>query len=218
MFEALADGIALRLGKAISERGKGSLVVPGGTTPGALFDVLCRHKAPWAQVTVTLSDERWVEPDSKHSNEHLVRHRLLREEAAAAHFVPWKIPNMGVREAEAPVNLRLEGMPRPFDFVVLGMGDDGHTASLIPQSEGLAAALDMMSPKLARTIRAPTLGERMTLTLRAILMSRSIAILIRGAEKRATFEAAQAGTEVAAMPVRGVLYQAQVPVEVWWSP
>lgn len=218
LFQALSDHIVAHLSEAVAVRGEASLVVPGGTTPSTLFDILCKREAPWPRITVTLSDERWVDPDSEESNERMVRHRLLREQVSLAQFVPWKTPDAHAREAEPAVNANLERIARPFDLVILGMGTDGHTASLIPDAECLPRALDTQSPRLVSAIPSSRLGERMTLTLRAILNARSIALLIRGEEKKAAFEAAGAGADILEMPIRGVLHQAQVPIAVWWSP
>ena len=105
--------------------------------------------------------------------------------------------------------------------MLLGMGDDGHTASLYPHSAGLDAALDLTRPNLVQAIHADSAaatGERMTFTLRAILDSKLIVILIRGEEKLATYRKAVSGTDIHEMPVRAVLNQTQTPVHVYWSP
>jgi 6-phosphogluconolactonase len=221
MFETLAETMVARVRAAVASAGKASLVVSGGTTPGDLFDILARKSAPWDRVSVTLSDERWVEPVSERSNEHLVRSRLLVAKAADARLVPFKTAAPHAREAEAAVNEAVMAMPRPFDVTLLGMGTDGHTASLIPESEGLGRALDIADPSYVRAINPPKLtemGERMTLTLRALLDSKSIVILIKGEAKRAAYQDALGGNDVLARPVRAVLHQSAVPVEVFWSP
>jgi 6-phosphogluconolactonase len=112
-------------------------------------------------------------------------------------------------------------MPRPFDIMLLGMGDDGHTASMFPGTDGLDAALDMQSPLLVRGVLQPDAAktnERISLTLRAILDSRLIIILIRGDAKLTTYRAAMGGDDVHAMPVRAVLQQTVTPVQVYWAP
>jgi 6-phosphogluconolactonase len=217
----LAGAIVARLAAGVAQRGRGSLVVSGGTTPGSLFDVLARREAPWADVTITLSDERWVDPASERSNENLVRRHLLAASAAAAHFVPLKTPHPRAGEAEGETGARIAALPRPFDVVLLGMGADGHTASLIPGSGGLAGALDQNDPALVRAIEPPAatgMGPRLTLTLRALLDARWIALLIRGDDKRATYRHALAGDDVLEAPVRAILLQGTVPVTVYWSP
>jgi 6-phosphogluconolactonase len=220
LFETLADAVAARLAQAIASYGHASFVACGGTTPGELYDVLSQRALAWEKVTVTLSDERWVEPTSDRSNEHLVRARLLSRQAGAASFVALKTRQTRAVEAETEVHERIAAIARPFDVVLLGMGSDGHTASLIPGAAGLARALDVSDPALARAIVPPPetgMGERMSLTLRALLGSRATFLLIRGDAKRAAYDRALGGNDVRTAPVRGVLKQDTVPVETFWA-
>ena len=221
MVALLADDIVARLKSAVELRGRASLVVSGGTTPGALFDVLSERDAPWDKTWITVSDERWIAPSEDGSNEKLVRTRLLRGKAANAHFVGMKTNDAKPENAQTTVEAAIAIMPRPFDLMLLGMGDDGHTASLYPRAPELKAALDTGSPALVHAVHAQNAaatGERMTLTLRTILDSRWIVLLIKGAEKMKTYRAAESGSDVPEMPVRAVLGQAAVPVEVFWAP
>ena len=220
LLTVLADEIVARLSDGVRKNGKASFVASGGTTPGALFDVLAGRKAPWKDVQVTLSDERWTEPTSERSNEHLVRTRLLVGEAAAATLVAMKTPAARARDAEGAIDDAIAKMPRPFDVVLLGMGTDGHTASLIPGSDGLARALDVDSPALVRAVDPPNvthMGERMTLTLRALLDAKWIVVFIKGEGKLAAYKHALAGSDVLENPVRAVLQQRGVPVSIFWS-
>jgi len=220
LFETLADAVAARLSAAIASRGHASFVACGGTTPGDLYDVLSQRALSWEKVTVTLSDERWVEPSSDRSNEHLVRARLLTGRAGVASFVALKTGHARAVEAETEVHERIAAIARPFDVVLLGMGNDGHTASLIPGAAGLARALDASDPALARAIVPPPetgMGERMSLTLRALLDSAAIFLLIRGDDKRAAYDRAGSGSDIREVPVRGVLLQDAVPVETFWA-
>jgi 6-phosphogluconolactonase len=220
LLTVLADEIVTRLAAGVKRNGAASFVASGGTTPGALFDVLAKRAAPWKDVAVTLSDERWTEPTSERSNEHLVRTRLLAGEAAAAALVPMKTPTDRARDAEGVVDAAIARMPRPFDVVLLGMGEDGHTASLIPGSDGLAQALDMASPALVRAVEPPNvthMGERMTLTLRALLDAQWIVIFIKGEGKLTAYKHAMAGSDILENPVRAVLRQRTVPVSIFWT-
>jgi 6-phosphogluconolactonase len=218
---ALAADIAERLTAGVARHGRASFVLSGGTTPGALYDVLSKCEAPWKDVAVTLSDERWTDARSERSNENLARTRLLVANAAAAHLVPLKTMHARAKDGEAAADAAIAAMPRPFDVVLLGMGTDGHTASLIPGANGLSRALDRADPALVRAIDPPDLsamGERLTLTLRAILDARWIVLLIRGEDKLAAYRHALAGRDVLDAPVRAVLQQSDVPVSVFWSP
>ncbi|HTW35320.1 MAG TPA: 6-phosphogluconolactonase [Rhizomicrobium sp.] len=221
MTAALADKIVARLFEGVRRRDAASLVVSGGTTPGILFDALATRTTPWDRVFVTATDERWVSPDDDRSNEKLVRSRLIRGQAAAAHFVRLMTRHASPAEAEADVDRAVGAMPRPFDVTLLGMGNDGHTASLFPGAKELPLALDYHAPALVRAItpaNVATTGPRMSLSLRAILASRLIVVLIRGDEKLETFRLATAGHDALEMPIRAVLHQSGVPVEVYWSP
>ncbi len=221
MIRALADEIVARLQDDVAAQGAASFVASGGTTPGPLFDMLSERDAPWAKVWVTLSDERWIAPSEDGSNEKLIRTRLLRAKAAAAHLVPMKTDDASPNGAETKVSAALAAMPRPFTVTLLGMGDDGHTASLFPNAPELKAALDVNGPALARAVHAQdgaVTGERLSLTLRAVLDSKWIVILIKGEAKLVTYRNALSGTDVSAMPVRAVLQQSQTPVQVFWAP
>lgn len=223
MVSALADVIADSLHSAIHARGVASLIVSGGSTPKALFGVLASKLLPWEKVTISLADERWVDPAHKDSNEHLVRSSLLINNAADAVFVPLKnghaTPEMGERDCETA----LSGIPSPFDFVLLGMGDDGHTASLFPQADNLAAALDMRSGRQCRAITPRELPAhapypRLTMTLPRLLNSRQIVLLLSGQSKLDVLNKAVAGDDVMLMPVRAILKQTAVPVVTYWAP
>jgi 6-phosphogluconolactonase len=220
LCDSLADRIVEELGKAVADRGRASLVVPGGTTPGAFFDVLANRNAPWNAVTVTLTDERWVRPDSDRSNERLVRSRLLVKRAESARLVPLKTGHPDARDAESTVDERVAAIARPFDVILAGMGDDGHTASWIPGADGLNDAIDASRSGLVRAIVPPrggNLDDRITLTLHAFLQSRNIFVLVRGETKRLVYENARQGRDLAAMPIRTLIVQDRVPVDFFWT-
>jgi 6-phosphogluconolactonase len=219
LAEALAEAIARRLDDALTARGRATLVVPGGSTPRSTFACLARKPLRWAGVTITLSDERWVPPSDPASNEGVVRDALLTGHASSARFVGLytgdPTPEAGARAGAS----RVAGIARPFDVVLLGMGDDGHTASLFPQAPDLAEALDPEGDALCRAIRPPSVQPpRMTLSLRALLDARVVLLLFQGTRKRAAFDAALAEGPIAAMPVRALLRQRRVPVEIYWTP
>lgn len=223
MTQALADAITIRLEEAIAARGVASLIVSGGTAPKPLFETLAQRDLPWEKVMVSLADERWVDPASPDSNERLVRTTLLTGRAKHARFVPLKtrhaLPAQGEHECEA----ELAAVPSPFDVVVLGMGEDGHTASLFPGADKLVAALDMSSGRQCQAITPKVLPSnapypRMTMTLPRLLDSRWIALLLAGREKLDVYRQAQAGENVADMPVRAVLRQDRTPVVTYWAP
>jgi 6-phosphogluconolactonase len=221
MHEALAQEIVLRLTAAVARAGRASMVASGGTTPGATFDALARSNMPWQDVEITLSDDRWIDAGSDRSNEKLIRSRLLVANAAAARFVPLRTGHAHACEAEGVVDNAVRAMHRPFDVVMLGMGIDGHVASLVPGANGLARAMDVSEPAMVRAIEPANfadIGERMTLTLRALLDSRWTVLLIRGPAKLKTYEHALKDGNVLATPARGLLKTAGCPVSVYWAP
>lgn len=218
--EASAGALAAALEAGLAARGRASLVATGGATPGPVYDRLAGLSLDWSRVEITLSDERWVAPDQAASNERLVRERLLTGPASTAAFVSLKTPAPTPEAAESEVERRLLAMPRPFDAVLLGMGEDGHIASLFPGMKGLAEALDPAGSKLciatAPGERRPPAEPRLGLTLAALASARTVVIFIAGAAKWAAWERALAGDDVLAMPVRALL--AAAPVRVIWSP
>jgi 6-phosphogluconolactonase len=220
---ALTDALAVEIAGALQEglaAGRGaSLVVPGGRSPVALFEKLSGAELDWDDVWVSLTDERWVDATSPSSNEKLVRDHLLRGLAAEANFVGLKSAEPQAQSAAHARWSSVAELPRPFDFMLLGMGDDGHVASLFPDSPGLAAALDPTQPPGCVAMTAPVPPrERISLNLRALLDSRRIAILIVGDAKWATYERACKRGPAVDMPVRALLQQQNIPVSVYWSP
>ncbi len=219
LTENLAAEIVTVLQDALGKGSGASLVVPGGRTPVALFERLSGAELDWESVWITLTDERWVDTHSSASNEHLIREHLLRNGAARANFVGLKNDQPDLQRAAAASWSRLAELPRPFDFLLLGMGDDGHVASLFPDSPGLAAALDLALPPGCMAMTASAAPRtRMSLNLRALLDSRRVALLINGAAKWATFERARARGPIVDMPVRALFAQQNVPVTVYWAP
>jgi 6-phosphogluconolactonase len=216
---ALAGEIKVDLEEAIPARGAGSLVVSGGRTPAALFARLRDEKLDWARVWVTLADERWVETTSDASNERFVRENLLVGAAAAAHFVGLKNPAPTPEAGADWATRALTRVPHPFDVVVLGMGDDGHTASLFPGSMALARGLDPGAPPACIAVNALVAPHaRVSMNLAALLDARRIVLHIEGDAKWAVYQRARTPGTTAELPVRAVLQQKEIPVDVYWSP
>lgn len=215
----IAGEIAARLAGAISARGQAALLVSGGHSPAGLFEQLRLQALDWSRVSIALVDERWVEPTDPGSNERMVREALLRDRAAAARFFGLKnaapSPELG---ATAAWNASAH-IPRPVDVIVLGMGDDGHTASLFPASPNLERALDLKSPAGYIGMWAPSAPHaRLSLNLTALLDSHRIVIFLLGEAKWRTYGEACGPGPVEAMPIRAVLRQERVPVDVVWAP
>jgi 6-phosphogluconolactonase len=213
----LAAAIAANLRAALVRRAGASLVVSGGRSPTLMFAHLAHHGLDWTRVRITLADERWVDSDDPASNEGLLRATLLRGMAAQARFLGLKNAAATPADGAAQAWAAIGAMPRPFDVIVLGMGDDGHTASLFPGSAGLAAALDEGAPAGCLEMRSPGAPHaRLSLNLAALLDSRRIYVQIRGAQKWQVYQRARVAGDVAELPIRAILRQSRVPVDVYW--
>ncbi len=219
LAEALANEIAHQLDRSIQMHGKASLAVSGGSTPVELFKALSQAELPWAAVKITLVDERWVSPNEARSNERLVREHLLVSRAAFARFVPLYREGMSAKEAEPIVETAISAMPQPMDVVVLGMGNDGHTASFFPDAKNLTALTDPFGCHLVQAVDASSAGEaRMTMTLPFIAAGRFIALHIEGDNKRKTLNKALEEGEANDMPVRHILRREDVYTNIFWAP
>jgi 6-phosphogluconolactonase len=215
----VADHVAGLLRQGVAERGRALLIVSGGSTPVPFFQALARCALDWSAVTITLADERWVPPDHPDSNEALVRAHLLRANAAAAHFVPLyngaATPAEGVPALEAA----LATLPWPADAVVLGMGGDGHTASLFPDAPELPYALMDAAPARCLAVASPAPPNvpvpRVSLTRRALLDTRQLIVHLTGEDKLELLHQAMLPGDVAEYPIRAVLQQHAVPCHIF---
>lgn len=180
----LAQKLADDLAEALHHEDRVLLAVPGGTTPGPIFDALCAVDLDWARVDVMLTDERWVPEDHVRSNARLVKERLLTERAAAARFIPFyapaETPDTVLAELEAPIVPEL-----PIAVLLLGMGPDMHTASMFPDADGLDAALAADAPVLVPVSRADLPDLRISLSARVLNGALRKHVVITGANKRA---------------------------------
>ncbi len=203
---AFAEWTADKLRAAIAERGAATLVISGGKTPARYFEALSAMPLDWTRVAITLADERRVANDSPRSNARLVREALLRNHAVVASFTPLADARLSESQELVAASARVANLPLPADLVVLGMGDDGHTASWFPGAPGLAEAMDPGARLLVVPIEAPDAPEpRLTLTGRVILRARAIALLIEGQDKLNTLAEAFEDGPAEAMPIRAVL-------------
>ena len=213
----LAEKVAALLAADIQALGKASLVVSGGRTPMGFFHLLSQQLLDWSSVTVTLADERWVDADHQDSNEKLVRENLLINEAHQAQFISLKSAAENAVDAESECEQALASAGQ-FTVVILGMGDDGHTASLFPGTEALALGLDMNSGRTAIAV-TPTAAphQRMSMTLPRLLNAGQVIIHISGSSKQDVLLSAQNGDNAAELPIRAILGQQVAPLSVYWA-
>jgi 6-phosphogluconolactonase len=209
MMMAVADALASDLRSCVAHHDFASFAVPGGTTPGPIFDTLSAVDIDWSRVHVMLTDERWVPEDSPRSNTKLVRDRLLTGHAAAAEYVALYTGDPTPEDAVPTLTPRLEA-ELPLSLLLLGMGADMHIASLFPGADGLAAALADDAPP-ALPIRADAAGEpRITLTAPVLRGAMSTHIVITGAQKREVLDQARRLRDPLLAPVMLVLNTATV--------
>ena len=211
---ALADQLTADLSHALAHSPGANLVVSGGTSPIDLFHNLRTRDLDWNKLTVIPSDERVVAADHPDRNDAMIRRELLQDKASEARLLSLVRKHTG---ATAGIEMCLESIPSHFDAAILGMGEDGHTASLFPDSPGIAEAL-MSKAQLLRMSVPRLKMERVSLSPAALLTSKRIDLLFFGQNKRTVFEAAIKQGPATTYPIRVVLHQDQVPVRVFWAP
>ena len=220
LAERLATDVAKLLEQALQERGEASLIVSGGSTPLPFFTALSSRELAWERVRVGLADERWVDVASPESNEKLVRENLLTGNAAAATFaglyVDGESAESRVAAAEQRVQILRGSEARAFDIVILGMGNDAHTASLFPATEGLETALQLPNSHECQMMSPPVVDtERMTLTLAALLNTHHLFLHITGESKKTVLQQAVKANDPMTTPVVSIFQHAQPTV--YWS-
>ena len=217
-----AAAIEAVLREALRARGHASLMVSGGSSPKPLYERLSKLDLEWSKVTVSLVDERWVEPGQMGSNEDFIRENLIQNKAEAANFFGLKTAHASVEAGLSSAEARFKNIERPFDVCVMGMGSDAHTASWFPNSKGLSGALALDNQNILCAVDAtgaPVAGnhpERITLTLRAVLDSHIVVLFIPGDAKRTVFDFAPRKS-ISDAPVQALL-QAGQNLHVFASP
>ncbi|MBB4658426.1 6-phosphogluconolactonase [Parvularcula dongshanensis] len=209
MTEAAKTACLHALRAGVEERGAASCALSGGSTPVPLYEALSETEFDWDKVHVTLADERDAPDDTPARNDKLLREHLLKDYASAAKLTPM---------------VGLDHLPdafSPLDLIVLGMGDDGHTASLFPNSPGLKEALEGPADEVFKVTPDPLPPgapyARLTLSRAGLLGARSILLLVTGEKKRAVLEEAMRAGQVEDMPVRAILHADGAPLRVLYA-
>ena len=217
---ASAVAIAAELRRDLQQQARARLLLSGGSTPAPVYRALAKAPLEWDRIDVALVDERWLLPDDPDSNAHLVRTELLTHHAASARFEPTTQPGRTIEQAVALANAHAR---QPASIVVLGMGEDGHTASLFPHMPGLQMALASPQPYVAVDATgcpgAQRWSRRISLTPAGLRLSKARLLLIRGPRKRELLERALASGDVLQWPVLTAFDEnLQTPLQVYWCP
>jgi len=211
----LAVDVAERLRAAIAAKGQACLVLSGGRSPVPFLEKLATQALDWSKVTVSLADERWVPVEHADSNAGLLARHFFQGAAAKARFVSLYQQAENLDAAALKADQVLAELPA-IDVLVLGMGDDGHTASLFPNSPNLAEGLDLNSKRRCLPLLAPSVPhQRLSMTRSLLASAAFIALSVQGPGKLATLRAALAGNDLTEMPIRAFLHD---PLDIYWCP
>ena len=221
LFAALTDFCAAKLNAATAQ-GQASFMVSGGSSPAPVYEALSKADLAWDKIQVALVDERWVEPGHDKSNQSLLERTLIQNNAANASFTAMKNSGAVAADGLAECEADYQKLAQPLTLTMLGMGPDGHTASLFPHAKGLAEALSTDALCAAITANESEVTgafvERMTLTASALNAPEELVLLITGDDKLEALRAAQAEGAVEDMPIRAVLNRENTPLQVFWAP
>lgn len=216
--EELANVLSEALRTAIASKGTASLLVSGGSTPLELFKRLSAVDLDWEKVSISLVDERFLPDDHPDQNGAMVKATLLQNKAAKATFIPLVLDANDAQNNLAQAREAVQAIPRPFTAVVLGMGTDGHTASLFPDAQELDRGMDLNTEEeliIPAQQKAP--HERITFTRRALLTTEHLLLHCYGAEKKSVLEAARYNTTYRPYPIEAFLHQDEAALQVYWT-
>ena len=216
---AIAAHLADFLREALQRSARARILLSGGKTPEPVYRALAHADLDWSHVDVALVDERWLQPDDPDSNAHLIRNTLLRERAAAAHFEPLTRAGRTLAASVQLANAHARCEP---DIIVLGMGDDGHTASLFPRARGLERALNADADYVAIDATgcdgAGGWPMRISLTPAGLSKAPRRLLLIRGEGKQRVLDRALKSDDPGEFPVRVAFTTPGASLQVHWCP
>jgi 6-phosphogluconolactonase len=219
MAEAVAGDVGFIIESALDARGSSLVALPGGETSKRIFKSLATKKMPWKQVTIIPTDERLVPMDDERSNVRAIARTFI---PVGARVIPITADIPDYKLAGNSADARLQDLPWPPDLVWLGVGDDGHTASLFTGPD-LQAALDAPKARRAIGVMPDPLPQdapvaRVTLTRAAILSARTILITITGEKKRELLEGAIEDGQSSRLPIGRLLAEVEQPIDIHWAP
>ena len=213
----LKENVMEALNKGIKVRGNASMLLSGGTTPGPLYQAMSNCDLEWQNAWFAPTDERWVAPDHNDSNEKLIRETLIQNKASAANYIGLKSAPNNPRDGQKETEQKIKQLPSRFDVVLLGMGEDGHTASLFPNLEETEYALNESCVQHCAPIsRGNGEVDRMTMTLNCLLNSKNVILYFYGNKKLEVFEQAKKAKSLT-LPVSYLLHQKRTSVSLFWA-
>ena len=215
LSDALCERIVSDLSAGIEKNGRAYLAVSGGNTPKKVFEKLSKSDLFWTKVIVTLVDERWVKPNDLKSNEKLVKEYLLQNKARTALFIPLKNVAIKAEDGEKVTHNRLQSI-KNFDVVILGMGDDAHTASFFPHAKELDRVFNTKELCCATTASVEPF-ERMTLSRGFLLSTKTLILHIEGKKKKEVFDLACASDDMYEKPIISMMQQEKPILEVYYA-
>ena len=215
--QALLEDLTSQMQDHLNEHTSLSIALAGGNTPKQFYSRLSESPLAWENIKVTLTDERWVDTNDADSNQRMILETLLTNQAKSASFYGLKNPEVDVDKGQViTADLLNDAIPK-LDFVVLGMGDDGHFASIFPNMDNTSALLDMNQAEPCMAAHPAGKPDRLSLTLSYLLKAKRIYLFICGEKKRAVLEAMHAEKPDEYLPIYFLLHQSTCPVNVYWS-
>ncbi|MCP4991235.1 MAG: 6-phosphogluconolactonase [Colwellia sp.] len=215
----LAASVSQLLSDAIKQKGKASIAVSGGSTPKGFFSVLSQSDLDWSKVTVTLADERWVDIDSKDSNTRLVHENLLQNKAKSAKFFHLKQGESLTDDTLDDLNVAANNTILPLDVLILGMGEDGHTASLFPCSEEISQGLALDNEHALLKVTPKTAPhDRISFSFATLSQSENTFLHLCGENKQVVLDKALNGNDTFEMPIRAFLHHPTLKTNTYWAP
>ena len=227
LCEALADSILEQLQAAIENKGQGVLALSGGSTPLPLFKELGKRDFDWSQTVITQVDERWVPIGHELSNATTLVDQFLAKLGRPPRFVPlFTISSAAMCAADSTVSVMTDycnqtgsthAMPSKFDVVVLGMGDDGHTASLFPDAENIGCLINPDTAEPLLTCHTPSsIVPRITWSVPFLTNTDLLVLHITGENKKRVFDSAAVGGSAEELPIRAMIFQDRTPLNVYY--
>ncbi|TLU66218.1 6-phosphogluconolactonase [Thalassotalea litorea] len=216
--QAFATQVASQLQTVIDANGKASIAFSGGSTPKGFFAALSNQDIAWDKVTVTLADERWVDFDDSNSNTRLLSENLLTNNAAKATLFPLKLDGELNERAVVKLNELAGNDVLPLDIVILGMGEDGHTASLFPCSKEIREGLDQgAAPGLLKVVPGSAPFDRISFNFNALVQASHLYLHLVGESKMQVLDQAIANENSMEMPIRAFLHHTSKTIDVFWA-